>query len=33
MLRDVGMAMPKTTATRYRDGKMQARYVIQRLNK
>ena len=29
MLKDVGMAMPKTTDTRCRDDSVQARYVIQ----
>ena len=33
MLRDVGMAVPKTTETRCRDGSVQARQVIKRLNK
>jgi len=33
MLKDVGMAVPKTTATRCRDGSVQARHVIQRLHK
>ena len=32
MYRDVGMAVPKTTETRCRDGSVQARYVIQRLH-
>ena len=32
MYRDVGMAVPKTTETRYRDGSVQARHVIQRLH-
>ena len=32
MYRDVGMAVPKTTETRCRDGSMQARHVIQRLH-
>ena len=32
MYRDVGMAMPKTTETRCRDGSVQARHVIQRLH-
>ena len=31
MYRDVGMAVPKTTETRCRDGSVQARHVIQRL--
>ena len=31
--RDVGMAVPNTTATRCRDGSMQAGDVIQRLHK
>ena len=29
MYRDVGMAVPKTTETRCRDGSVQARHVIQ----
>ena len=33
MLRDVGMAVPKTTETRCRDGSIQARQVIKRLHK
>ena len=33
MLRDVGMAVPKTTETRCRDGSVQARQVIKRLHK
>ena len=33
MLKDVGMAVPKTTETRCRDGSVQARHVIQRLCK
>ena len=33
VLKDVGMAVPKTTATRCRDGSVQARHVIQRLHK
>ena len=33
MLKNVGMAVPKTTATRCRDGSVQARHVIQRLHK
>ena len=33
MLKDVGMALPKTTATRCRVGSVQARHVIQRLHK
>ena len=33
MLKDVRMAVPKTTATRCRDGSVQARHVIQRLRK
>ena len=33
MLRDVGMAVPKTTETRCRDGSGQARQVIKRLHK
>ena len=33
MLNDVGMAVPKTTATRCRDGRVQARHVIQRQHK
>ena len=32
MYRDVGMAVPKTTKTRCRDGSVQARHVIQRLH-
>ena len=32
MYRDVGMAMPKTTETRCRDGSVQGRHVIQRLH-
>ena len=32
MYRDVGMAVPKTTETRCRDGSVQARHVIQRLH-
>ena len=32
MLKDVGMAVPKTTATRCRDASVQARHVIQRLH-
>ncbi len=32
MYRDVGMAVPKTTETRCRDGSMQGRHVIQRLH-
>ena len=32
MYRDVGMAVQKTTETRYRDGSVQARHVIQRLH-
>ena len=32
ILRDVGMAVPKTTETRCRDGSVQARHVIQRLH-
>ena len=32
-LKDVGMAVPKTTETRCRDGSVQARHVIQRLHK
>ena len=32
MYRDVGMAMPKTTETRCRNGSVQGRYVIQRLH-
>ena len=32
MYRDVGMAVPKTTETRCRDGSVQARQVIQRLH-
>ena len=31
MYRDVGMAVPKTTETRCRDGNVQGRHVIQRL--
>ena len=31
--KDVGMAVPKTTETRCRDGSGQARHVIQRLHK
>ena len=30
---NVGMAVPKTTETRCRDGSVQARHVIQRLHK
>ena len=33
MKRDVGMAVPKTTETRCRDGSVQARQVIKRLHK
>ena len=33
MERDVGMAVPKTTETRCRDGSVQARQVIKRLHK
>ena len=33
MLRDVGMAVPKTTETRCRDGSVQARQDIKRLHK
>ena len=33
MLRDVGMAVPKTTETRCRDGSVQARQVIKGLHK
>ena len=33
MSRDVGIAVPKTTETRCRDGSVQARHVIQRLHK
>ena len=33
MLKDVGMAVPKTTEASCRDGSVQARYVIQRLRK
>ena len=33
MLRDVGMAVPKTTETRCRDGSVQVRQVIKRLHK
>ena len=29
MLKDVGMAVPKTTATRCRDGSVRARHVMQ----
>ena len=32
MLKDVGMAVPKTKETRCRDGSVQARHVIQRLH-
>ena len=32
MYRDVGMAMPKTTETRCRDGSVQGRHFIQRLH-
>ena len=32
MYRDVGMAVPKTTETRCRDGSVQARHVKQRLH-
>ena len=32
MYRDIGMAMPKTTETRCRDGSVQGRHVIQRLH-
>ena len=32
MYRDVGMAVPKTTETRCRDGSVQARHIIQRLH-
>ena len=32
MYRDVGMAVPKTTETRCRDGSVQGRHVIQRLH-
>ena len=33
MQRDTGMAVPKTTAIRCRNGSMQARHVIHRLHK
>ena len=33
MLKDIGMAVPKTIATKYRDGSVQTRHVIQRLHK
>ena len=33
MLKDVGLAVPKTTETRCRDGSVQARHVIKRLCK
>ena len=33
MLKDVGMAVPKNTETRCRDGSVQALHVIQRLHK
>ena len=33
MKKDVGMAVPKTTETRCRDGSVQARQVIKRLHK
>ena len=33
MLKDVGMAVPKTTETRCRDGSVQARHAIQKLHK
>ena len=33
MSRDVGMAVPKTTESRCRDGSVQARQVIKRLHK
>ena len=32
MYRDVGMAVPKTTETRCRDGSVQGRHAIQRLH-
>ena len=32
MYRDVGMAVPKTTKTRCRDGSVQGRHVIQTTN-
>ena len=32
MYRDVGMAVPKTTETRCRDGSVHGRHVIQRLH-
>ena len=32
MYRDVGMAVPKTTETRCRNGSVQGRHVIQRLH-
>ena len=32
MYRDVGMAVPRTTETRCRNGSVQARHVIQRLH-
>ena len=32
MYRDVGMAVPKTTETRCRDGSVRGRHVIQRLH-
>ena len=32
MYRDVGMAVPKATETRCRDGSVQGRHVIQRLH-
>ena len=32
MYRDVGIAVPKTTETRCRDGSVQGRHVIQRLH-
>ena len=33
MYRDVGMAVPKTTETRCRDGSVPARYAVHRLHK
>ena len=33
MLKDVGMAILKTTETRCRDGSVQARHVIEKLRK
>ena len=33
MIRDVGMAVPKTTETKYKDGSVLARQNTQRLHK